>query len=447
MSKPEAELFDAPVLLVEARFRERTLCAHVLTPRSWRGFTVGGGRRADAPVDPRYLPDGRAANDNHTLVEASGAGFVINLSPAMRARAQRTPEGLRIPCGEVVFDISTTAPPPPVPRSWLRPGWHGDARIAGGVAIAMLLLLALVRAVPDDPHALSLDDLGRSVWRERLLIVPPALVAPASRRAPGPAAGGGARVAEAGLAGAAGDRASRARDSRRATKGPVKQDARAVEASVESSTLLRILDGQRTSVVAQVFDRTPALGYDAETVLAHLEGTVIADAFGQGGLGTRGTGQGGADTGRAMLGDAPGLRTVGGGYDKDGGARSYGTRPGRLAARKPHDLEVAIQPAFVRGALDKEVVRRVVRQHVNEVRFCYEQALVRRPALSGRVVPRFTISASGRVLVAALQSSSLGDATAEACIVAATRRWLFPAPIGGGLVTVSYPFQLTPAGG
>jgi hypothetical protein len=35
----------------------------------------------------------------------------------------------------------------------------------------------------------------------------------------------------------------------------------------------------------------------------------------------------------------------------------------------------------------------------------------------------------------------------ESCIVAATRRWAFPQPRGGGLVTVSYPFQLAPAGG
>jgi len=106
-----------------------------------------------------------------------------------------------------------------------------------------------------------------------------------------------------------------------------------------------------------------------------------------------------------------------------------------------------VQPTILRGSLDKEIVRRVVRQHLNEVRFCYEQALVRRPALAGRIVAQFTIAPTGRVLASALQSSSLGETTVDACIVAATRRWEFPRPAGGGIVVVSYPFQLSPAGG
>ena len=67
-------------------------------------------------------PAGLAANDNHTLVAPSGDGFVVNLSPAMRAGAERSATRLRIPCGEVVFDISAAAQPPLVPRSWLHAG-------------------------------------------------------------------------------------------------------------------------------------------------------------------------------------------------------------------------------------------------------------------------------------------------------------------------------------
>ena len=35
----------------------------------------------------------------------------------------------------------------------------------------------------------------------------------------------------------------------------------------------------------------------------------------------------------------------------------------------------------------------------------------------------------------------------ENCTVQAVRRWEFPKPLGGGIVIVSYPFVLTPAGG
>ena len=40
----------------------------------------------------------------------------------------------------------------------------------------------------------------------------------------------------------------------------------------------------------------------------------------------------------------------------------------------------------------------------------------------------------------------LGVASVESCMVEAVRRWEFPQPAGGGLVSVSYPFQLAPAG-
>ena len=119
----EPQLFDVPAVLIEARYRERVLCARLLPARSGPGFTVGSGRRADAPIDPSFLPPHLPANDNHTLVTPSAAGFFVNLSPAMVARCERTATRLRIPCGEVIFDISAAAPAPVVPRSWLGAGW------------------------------------------------------------------------------------------------------------------------------------------------------------------------------------------------------------------------------------------------------------------------------------------------------------------------------------
>jgi hypothetical protein len=451
-TQPELlQLFDdlalAPALLVEARYRERTLCARLLTARASRRFTVGAGRRADAPVDPRYLPERLPANDNHRLVEARAAGFVINLSPAMRCCALRTATHLRIPCGEIVFDISAATPPPAVPRSWLRPGWRGDLRITGAVALGTLLLLLLVRAVPSDPHALSLDDVGRSLRMAAAHVIPPVVAEPAHVAGRGPA-GGGAPTASAGPRGAAGDRAARPADARRATKGPaVRQDARAVAAFVRDSSLLAVLDGQRGGAFAEVIAEAPALGDQAEDVLAHLDGRVVASAYGVGGLDVSGTGEGGADTGRPMLGGAPGLPTIGRFAGESGRERGYRDNVGPLARREPRALQFIVQPTIVRGSLDKEIVRRIVRQHLNEVRFCYEQALVRRPSLAGRIVAQFTIAPTGRVLASALQSSSLGEASVDACIVEATRRWEFPRPAGGGVVVVSYPFQLSPAGG
>jgi hypothetical protein len=440
-TQPVPKMFETPALLVEARFRDRLLCARLLPARAGRGFTVGAGRHADAPVDPRYLPADLPSNDNHTLVTASAAGFLVCPSSAMVARGERASTRLRVECGEVVFDITAAAPAPVVPRTWLRPGWRADARITGGVALGLLALLLVVRAVPADPHALSLDDVGRSVRLDIFRTVPPAAPLVPAARLPG-AAGIGSPVASRSR-GAAGERAARPIDARRATKGPaVRQDAQTVVASVTRSTMLSLLEGAAFQSVA---GEISALGSEADDVLAHLEGRTIAQAWGANGLGPKGTGAGGGDTGQSML-PGSGLTTVGA-RGRRSGPGGYGDRIADLGPRKTVAPDIAISAPVVRGGLDREIVRRVVRTHLNEVRYCYEEALPRRPTLAGRVVAAFTIAPTGRVLVSELQTSSLGAPAVEACIVAATRRWQFPQPAGGGLVVVSYPFQLAPAGG
>jgi len=41
----------------------------------------------------------------------------------------------------------------------------------------------------------------------------------------------------------------------------------------------------------------------------------------------------------------------------------------------------------------------------------------------------------------------MGNSTVESCIAQSVRRWSFPAPDGGGIVVVNYPFMLTASGG
>jgi len=96
--------------------------------------------------------------------------------------------------------------------------------------------------------------------------------------------------------------------------------------------------------------------------------------------------------------------------------------------------------ANVLGSLDRDVIRRVIRRHINEVRFCYERELAQAPDLAGRVVVRFIISGDGSVASAAVASSPLRSPAVEGCITQRVQRWTFPAPDGGGIVSVSYPF-------
>ena len=118
-----------------------------------------------------------------------------------------------------------------------------------------------------------------------------------------------------------------------------------------------------------------------------------------------------------------------------------------MKGRKPKVPDPILGIASVRGSLDKEIIRRIVRRHLNEVRYCYEQALPRHPSLAGRMVVQFTIAPTGQVLASYRQSSTLSSLAVESCVISAVKRWEFPKPDGGGLVIVSYPFQFSPAGG
>ena len=167
------------------------------------------------------------------------------------------------------------------------------------------------------------------------------------------------------------------------------------------------------------------------------------------GIGTIGHGAGGARDAPASAMDA--LGTLSGdvvgrssGFGMLGTGRYGATASGSFRSRRGITPLVVAGKSDVRGSLSKEVVRRIVQRHINEVRFCYELALNTRPQLAGAVTVKWIISPVGSVQTAAVSASSVGDAQVERCIANAVRRWSFPAPEGGGVVVVTYPFTLDP---
>ncbi len=94
--------------------------------------------------------------------------------------------------------------------------------------------------------------------------------------------------------------------------------------------------------------------------------------------------------------------------------------------------------------MDKDVIRRALREHLPEVRACYEAGLAQDPTIKGRVSIQFTITSTGAVAGAMVHESEIGDAQVGRCIAGAVESWRFPEPEGGGDVTMTYPFALTP---
>jgi tetratricopeptide (TPR) repeat protein len=97
--------------------------------------------------------------------------------------------------------------------------------------------------------------------------------------------------------------------------------------------------------------------------------------------------------------------------------------------------------------LDKDIIRRIVRSHINEVRYCYNQALARDPNAKGRIAVQFVIGGTGRVPQAVVQESTMKDPAVGTCIAQAVRRWTFPKLKDEGNVIVTYPFILEPGEG
>lgn len=98
----------------------------------------------------------------------------------------------------------------------------------------------------------------------------------------------------------------------------------------------------------------------------------------------------------------------------------------------------------VRGLLDKDTIRAVVRANIADIRDCYNLGLRDDPELGGRVVVDFVIGEDGEVVGAEVGAETKIDHDAvPGCMAEAISSWSFPAP-AKGKVKVSYPFNLEP---
>jgi len=170
-----------------------------------------------------------------------------------------------------------------------------------------------------------------------------------------------------------------------------------------------------------------SIGEDAIRALGNLDGPSEPNAVR--GLGLLGAGRGG------------GVKSNRSGFLGKGA--SYGRGSRKPSISKTSLPRVVPGRPIVKGSLDREIVRRVLRRHRNELRYCYERELKRSPELAGAVNLKFSIGGKGRVVAAIIDKSTVGDRRVEACIVQKARRWVFPEP-SGGMVTVIYPLRFIP---
>jgi TonB family protein len=421
-------------------------------------YLIGQSAEADAPAASEVI-GGR----DLPLVARWGAGFLVNVTPQMTgdvavggkvyrladylagrgSNFTLPPDGrARIECGAMSFELAPTACQKPLPKRWLAWRW-AEQKFTLGAFLALGVLLLLGFAIPPDGAAVSDDLIGMS-----RVFVPMPIIPPVAGKVPEILANkpshdpGNTGKAQAGASGRLGDRTSRRTNGAYALKrngndirlGQTKADAKA---DILNRGILGILSSTRSSPFNSILGRGIAAGTDEENVLGNLVGSEIAGAYAPGGLGVTGTGPGGGGTGELTMGPGNQYNTVGRSYGHEHGLGEFSG----FRTHIPRPPVVTQGILTTRGSLDKEIIRRVVHLHMNEVKYCYDKELVRKVGLEGRLSVQFVISSVGQVLTSVVQSSTLGNVYVEKCVTDAVKRWPFPKPREGGIAIVSYPFN------
>lgn len=186
------------------------------------------------------------------------------------------------------------------------------------------------------------------------------------------------------------------------------------------------------------------LGKDLEGALGHV---VANNGDGMGGWSIRGSGAGGFNGDPVQIGSP--LRS-GIGAKKGIGELCPGPGPCKTSEGPrfdpPPDFGCSPEGGGAQ-CMDKDLIRKVINGHRDQIRFCYELALQQTPALAGKVSVQFAVSTAGLVAAARVENSSARSEALSDCLVSRVRTWQFPVGKQGNGYRVTYPFVFKPSGG
>jgi TonB family protein len=450
-------------VLIGARFLadempvKRARSARGLDPRTH--YVIGQSPCADAPAPCELL-----GTADLPLVSKWSEGFLVNVTPHMTGdvdvggRVYRLADYLvgrgcnftlppnaraRIDCGAMSFRLDHTTRAEPLPRRWFDWRW-AEHKFTLGSFLALGLFLLMICAIPPEGVSVSSDFVGMS-----RPFVPITVTAPEPDKTPeilahrpgnDPGEAGKAHARESGKMGDPHSKKPSGAYSIRGEGKDVHLGKAEAAADVLNRGILGVLRSSQATQFADIFGRDSAVGDAQESILGNLVGNQLAGGWGAGGWGVTGSGAGGGGAN---------MTTIGVGNYNTLGRDGYGHGPGigGLHRRVSRGPEVIPGTVSAKGSLDKEIIRRIVHLHMNEVKYCYDQELVRKAGLEGRLSVQFVISPFGQVISSVVQSSTMGNIHVEKCVVDAVKRWEFPKPTGGGIAIVSYPFNFMAGSG
>ena len=173
-------------------------------------------------------------------------------------------------------------------------------------------------------------------------------------------------------------------------------------------------------------------------------GNVVANnGDGMGGWSIRGNGAGGAEGDPAQIGKI-GISNVA--KRKGIGELCHGPGPCKDSVGPEIDPGPVVVCGGEGGCMDKELIRKVIAGHRDQIRFCYELALQQSPALSGKVAVQFAVGTAGLVSTARVENSTARSEALGDCLVSRVRTWQFPVGARSAGFRVTYPFVFKPSG-
>jgi len=154
----------------------------------------------------------------------------------------------------------------------------------------------------------------------------------------------------------------------------------------------------------------------------------------------------GSNLGNLTTSKSGSLSTVGGGSSVAGLATSsqFGSGKGfksKGAAKRGFDSKFTSKRTVVLGALDPAIIDRILREHLPEFRYCYQQELVKNSSTSGKITMDFTIGSGGRVSKSNIKGKF--SSGGSGCVKRVLSKIQFPQPKGGGVVQVKKPLTFS----
>ncbi|OFZ21854.1 MAG: hypothetical protein A2202_00310 [Bdellovibrionales bacterium RIFOXYA1_FULL_36_14] len=166
---------------------------------------------------------------------------------------------------------------------------------------------------------------------------------------------------------------------------------------------------------------------------ANVTGNTVS-AIAQGSFARGRTGFGAGGGGKSVgIGSLSGNLTGGG-----MGSGDYGLKPSKGRQIDIKDDEQIV----IEGGLDPDLIAAIIKRYGPQIQHCYEQGLVKKPTIKGKVTTNFIIASGGGVIKPKIIESTLHDSFTEKCIMQKIVKWKFPKPKGGGTVGVTWPFIL-----